>query len=257
MNEAIWENDTDPRRLRQGPRHRPPDGGGDRRPRRVPRVRRVHAASPARCSPATAAGPRSRPPTSCAEGRESVAELGLEDLAGRALGQLVEDADLAGVLVRGQLLLGVGHDLLRRDRLAGLEADHGHDLLAQPAVGLADHRGLGHRGVGEEHLLDLAGVHVEAAADDHVLLAIDDEEVAVGVAVAEVAGVEPPALHGLGGRVGAAVVALHHVVATDHDLTDVVLAPLELDVVGVDDLHLDAPHRAGRSTGPAGSRRCR
>ena len=38
------------------------------------------------------------------------------------------------------------------------------------------------RRVRHQHLLDLARVHVEAAADDHVLLAIDDEEEAVLVA---------------------------------------------------------------------------
>ena len=42
-----------------------------------------------------------------------------------------------------------------------------------------------------EHLLDLARVDVVAAADDHVLLAVDDVEVAVLVLAADVAGGEP------------------------------------------------------------------
>ena len=58
------------------------------------------------------------------------------------------------------------------------------------------------RGVVVERLLDLPRVDVVAAADDHVLHAVDDEEVAVLVAVAEVAGVEPAAPHGLGGGLG-------------------------------------------------------
>jgi hypothetical protein len=49
--------------------------------------------------------------------------------------------------------------------------------------------------MGVEDLLDLARVDVEAVADDHVLLAVDDEVVAVGVPPGQVAGVEPPAAH--------------------------------------------------------------
>ena len=43
-----------------------------------------------------------------------------------------------------------------------------------------------------EHVLDLARIHVEAAAQDHVLLAIDDRQIPVGVELADVAGPEPP-----------------------------------------------------------------
>ena len=92
-----------------------------------------------------------------------------------------------------------------------------------------------------QHLLDLARVDVVAAADDHVFLAVDDEEVAVLVHRGHVAGVEPAALHDLLGGVRAAQVALHDVVAADHDLAD--LALRDLVVVVVDDLHLDALDR--------------
>jgi hypothetical protein len=43
----------------------------------------------------------------------------------------------------------------------------------------ADHRSLDDGGVLEEHLFDLARVHVEAATDDERLLAVDNVEVAV------------------------------------------------------------------------------
>jgi hypothetical protein len=49
-----------------------------------------------------------------------------------------------------------------------------------------------------EDLLDLARVDVVAAADDHVLLAVDDEEVAVLVDAGHVARVEPAVLDRLG-----------------------------------------------------------
>ena len=42
-----------------------------------------------------------------------------------------------------------------------------------------------------ERVLDLARVHVEAAADDHVVEAVDDGDEAVGVAHRNVAGVHP------------------------------------------------------------------
>jgi hypothetical protein len=93
----------------------------------------------------------------------------------------------------------------------------------------------------EEHLLDLPRVDVVAAADDHVLLAVDDEEVAVRVHLRDVARVEPATPHRLGRGVVALEVALHDVVAADHDLAD--LALLDVVVVLVDDFHLDALDR--------------
>ena len=45
------------------------------------------------------------------------------------------------------------------------------------------------------------GIDVEAARDDHVLLAVGDVQVALGVDVADVAGVQPAVDDGLGGLV--------------------------------------------------------
>src|SRR5204862_5144955 len=70
-------------------------------------------------------------------------DLALEDLAGRPLGQLVGEPDLARVLVLGQLALDVLLDVLHRYVLALLDHDCGADLLAQALVLDADHRGLG------------------------------------------------------------------------------------------------------------------
>ena len=79
-------------------------------------------------------------------------------------------------------------------------------------------------GVGHEDLLDLARVHVEATADDHVLGAVDDVVEAVLVPTGQVAGAEPAVPHHLGRGLGAVVVALHDVVTADGDLTDAVSA---------------------------------
>jgi hypothetical protein len=56
----------------------------------------------------------------------------------------------------------------------------------------ADHRHHRDGRMGHQHFLDLARVDVETAADDHVLDPVDDEEISVRVAAADVAGVEPP-----------------------------------------------------------------
>jgi hypothetical protein len=55
----------------------------------------------------------------------------------------------------------------------------------------ADHGAILHRGVVADHALHLGRVDVEAAADDHVLLAVDDVQIPVGVLDADVARVMP------------------------------------------------------------------
>src|SRR3954453_18129527 len=73
-------------------------------------------------------------------------DLPLEDLAGRPLGQLVDEPDLARVLVARDLLLDVLAQLVLGDVLALLERHGGRDLLAELVVrdtqdgGLADGR---------------------------------------------------------------------------------------------------------------------
>jgi hypothetical protein len=102
----------------------------------------------------------------------------------------------------------------------------------------ADHGGLGDRRVLVEDLLDLTRVDVVAAADDQVLLAVDDEEVAVGVLAGQVAGAEPPVGDRLPGRLLAGPVALHQTVAPDRDLAD--LAGRDVAAVEPDQPQLDA-----------------
>ena len=117
-------------------------------------------------------------------------------------------------------------------------------------MGHGDDRGLADGLVLVEDLLDLARVHVVAAADDQLLLAVDDEEVAVLVDLGHVAGLEPAVLvDGLLRLLLALPVALHHVVALDGDLAD--LALVDLVAVVVDHLHLDALDRGADRAGLA------
>ena len=103
--------------------------------------------------------------------------------------------------------------------MAFAQHDAGQDLLTVMAVGHAHRGGVEHRGMAQQRFIDLARGDVLAALDDQLLDAAGDEEEAVGVAVAEVAGAQP-AVGGeaRGGGVGILVVAAHHVRTADRDL---------------------------------------
>ena len=153
----------------------------EQRPGRA-RPRRCAAGTRCRCS---SAEPLEPPP---------VAQLALEDLAGRVAGQGVDEGDVLRHLELGQLGAAVLDAARRRSRSRPSRSDdERHRHLAPPLVGAADHRHLEHRLVLVEHPLDLGAGDVLAARHDHVLEPVDDEEVAVVVAHADVAGVEPAA----------------------------------------------------------------
>ena len=82
---------------------------------------------------------------------------------------------------------------------AGLEHEHGvHALLA--ALPRADDRDVAHAGHGRDHALHVLGKDVQPLGrDDHFLLAALDEQPALRVELADVAGVEPAVLERLGG----------------------------------------------------------
>ena len=76
---------------------------------------------------------------------------------------------------------------------AGHQLDDGLDLLALVLVGDADDGGVEHLVVGDQEVLGLLRVDVHAARDDHVRLAVGEEQVAVLVDVADVADRRPGA----------------------------------------------------------------
>jgi len=87
----------------------------------------------------------------------------------------------------------------------------------------ADHGGLGHRAVRDQHGLDIGRINVLSPGDDHVLFAVDDIEIALGVDPPDVAGAQPPAVlrvdpGGLGIGVRPIVVTQHGDVAASDDL---------------------------------------
>src|SRR6201996_5994135 len=91
-------------------------------------------------------------------------DVPLLDLAGRALGQHVDNPYVPRILVGRDLALDVVPQFRRADVGTWLECHRGGDLLAQDRVRQADHGGLGDFRVLVEHLLDLPRVDVVAAA---------------------------------------------------------------------------------------------
>src|SRR6185312_10548366 len=117
-----------------------------------------------------------------------IAEVALQDLAGTRLGErLAADDHGAGHLVATDVLAAHGDDLVGRDGGAGLDDHLGVDHLAEVFVGNAEHRDLEDVGMLEDGILDFGRVDVLAARDDHVLGAVDDEQVAVLVRPGDVA----------------------------------------------------------------------
>ena len=124
------------------------------------------------------------------------AQLEALDLAGGGLRQLADEADLARILVRRELVLDEG---LQRfgERVVACVARLQHDVrerAREAAFVLADDRGLEHRLVPHERRLDLERRHELAADLQHVVAASRVGVAAVGVAHVLVAAARPLAL---------------------------------------------------------------
>ena len=98
--------------------------------------------------------------------------------------------------------------------------------LASILVARADDAGLLDGGVRVQHGLDLGRPDFEARAVDHALQPVGDEEVALLVVVAEVAGAEEALAvvrdERLLARLGLLPVAAEHLGAVHHDLADLI-----------------------------------
>src|SRR5581483_3128859 len=160
-----------------------------------------------------------------------------QDLPRRRLGEgrLVPHLARLRPLEAGDVPGGVVQDLVDGDVLP--EHDHGVDPLTPPFVGQPDDRRFPDGRVGHEDVLDLPGVDVVAAGDDHVALAVPQVQEPVLVEGPDVAGVDPAVPDDLG-RLGRPVpVAGEDVLAPGDDLA--LLAGRQRPVVVVDDPDLD------------------
>src|SRR5690606_26035051 len=140
------------------------------------------------------------------------------ELADQGLGQGVLEDDILGHFDLVELVLEEGLEVGFTGRLAGLELDIGHRRLAAIFVGNADDIDLLDRVMGHQRLLDGARIDIEARADDEVLDAIDEEDIAVRVHVADIAGAQPALHEGLLVGLGILVIAGHDLRTLDLQL---------------------------------------
>src|ERR1017187_5398261 len=168
--------------------HRPP-GRQDPRPSIPRRYYPEVPASPGErrgAIPDTAADHRS---TSICSDRSLLEELlrrlhfTVENLASGSHGQLVHQPDMARVLVCRHPLSGERAQLRRRGGRTRLGRHGSADSLAKIGMRDSNHGPLSAAMMLVEDLLNLARVHVVPAADDQVLLAADNEEIAVVVQI--------------------------------------------------------------------------
>src|SRR5437867_13416719 len=123
-----------------------------------------------------------------------LAQLTLEQLAARVARQRLDEVHRLRAFVVREALAQPRDDPGRIRRHAGTQDHAGLHGLAPALVGHADHGAFADRRVRGEHVLDLRGVDVLAARDDHVLQPVVDVQEAVA-AVAGVARAHPtPAL---------------------------------------------------------------
>ena len=83
--------------------------------------------------------------------------------------------------------------------------------MAADFIGHAEHGHVLDGGIAVEIFLDLPRVDVFAAADDHVALAVDQPDVAVGIAARHVTHRAPRAVKRLGGFLRVLPVAVEHI----------------------------------------------
>ena len=89
---------------------------------------------------------------------------------------------------------------------ARFRLDAGKQPLAEFVVGDAEHRAVAHAVHADQRVLDLGRIDVDAARDHHVALAVAQEQIAVGVEIADVADADEAVAAGLGARLGLAVI---------------------------------------------------
>src|SRR5258708_2349442 len=107
--------------------------------------------------------------------------------AGATLRQLgVQELNPAWNLVIGERAPAVSRQIVRAEDLSRLQHDTGRHKLTPLGVRYSEDRGFANRGMLVKNRLDLAGVDVLAARDDHVLQAVQDVEITVRILTADV-----------------------------------------------------------------------
>src|SRR5262245_29965547 len=155
-------------------------------------------------------------------------KLAPEDLAGSRARQLVHELDDARHLEGRHSPTRPFGDRLRVSLVLVFlfQDDQGLDRLAAVGIARTDYAGLLDRGMRVEHRFHFGGPDLEPGAVDHPLQPVGDEEIALLVVVAEVAGAEEAfsVVHeeDLRARLGLLPVAAEHLGAVDDDFSDLI-----------------------------------
>src|SRR5271166_1247568 len=94
----------------------------------------------------------------------------------------------------GPLLQRFGFDRLSRAQHYGR-----HRCFSPFFVGNSKHSHFGHRVMLDHHFLNVPGINIDSAGNDHVLDPVDQEEIAVLIHITGIAGVQPAVNNGLFG----------------------------------------------------------
>ena len=131
------------------------------------------------------------------QGRDSRhAQQAAQDLADRRLGQLVDETIATRTLVAGQP--GLETVVVERLLVHGLtELDESRHRLSPLVVGQAHHGDFRHLRMQRQHVLDFQRTDVFASGVDQVVDAPGDEQVALSVEIARIAGEIPALLNAL------------------------------------------------------------
>ena len=100
---------------------------------------------------------------------------------------------------------------------ARAQLHHGAHAFAQNRIGDANHCHIQHIRVGMQRIFHFDAVDVLAAAQQHVLGAIDHEQCAVLIHIAQIAAAQPAIHQRLGGGIGIAPIALEYLRAANPD----------------------------------------
>src|SRR5258705_2157184 len=142
------------------------------------------------------------------------------ELAARALGQGFAQEDWLWRLEGRKLRRAMAQEIIRHEHFTRTQHHVAYHFLAPHCIRNADGRGLGDFVALQQDAVDLHRRNVDAAADDEVLRAAGEMQEAVGVEIADIAGVHPAATVRPRGSVVAEIAILVVVPGADLDLAD-------------------------------------
>ncbi len=163
------------------------------------------------------------------------------ELADRRARQFIDEFERGRDLVLAELAGEKRFKLIQREGVgAGAQFDESFRRLAAVFVGNSDHDHFLHAGVLVDRLLDHLRIDVEAAGDDHVLLAVDQIEIAVRIHVADIAGQKAAVSKSFRGFLRPVPVAFGDIRSLDADFADFARAQDLFRILERNDVHFDA-----------------